>query len=166
MADPQQVEIIRAGAEKWNRWRTDNDDVKVNLSGADLSKADLIDVDLRRADLRRADLSGADLFEADLRGADLRRADLGGAILSGANLSWADLGEAEFSGAHLWETVFGNSNLTDAKGLDTCRHHGPSTLDHRTVAQAAPAIGCTIVCRGAVSGAGWMKNNCAGGRHP
>jgi hypothetical protein len=86
MADPQQVEIIRNGVEKWNRWR--NADVK--------------------PDLREASLSGADLSEADL------------------------------SGAHLLETVFGNSNLTNARGLDTCVHRGPSILDHRTVERSGP----------------------------
>ena len=34
------------------------------------------------------------------------------------------------------ETVFGNTKLTDAKGLDTCKHSDPSTLDHRTIAKS------------------------------
>ena len=60
---------------------------------------------------------------------DLIEANLGGADLLGADLSGADLSEA-----HVGETVFGNSNLSSVKGLDTCVHHGPSILDHRTVA--------------------------------
>jgi uncharacterized protein YjbI with pentapeptide repeats len=63
-----------------------------------------------------------------LGGAELMQADL-----SAANLSGADLRMADLSRAHLSETIFGNSNLTDAKGLDTCDHEGPSTVDHRTL---------------------------------
>jgi hypothetical protein len=71
-----------------------------------------------RPDLREADLRGADLVEADLRGADL----------TGANLSYVAL----------FETVFVDTNLTDVRGLEACRHKGPSTLDHRTLAKSGP----------------------------
>lgn len=42
-----------------------------------------------RADFSGADLSGADLSRANLLGADLSRADLRGAGLSGANIDYA-----------------------------------------------------------------------------
>lgn len=35
--------------------------------------------------------------------------------------------------AHLWHTVFGNVDLSKAAGLDSCVHHGPSIIDHRTL---------------------------------
>jgi hypothetical protein len=38
----------------------------------------------------------------------------------------------------LSETVFGNTDLTRAKGLETCQHVGPSTIDHRTLQQSGP----------------------------
>jgi len=44
-------------------------------------------------------------------------------------LSGADLSEA----AQLDETIFGNTRLVDARGLDACTHDGPSTLDFRTL---------------------------------
>ena len=47
----------------------------------------------------RADLSGADLYRANLSGAYLRGADLRGADLSGANLSGAYLRGADLRGA-------------------------------------------------------------------
>ncbi len=74
----------------------------------------------------RADLSAADLCGADLSGADLRGANLSGAYLRGANLSRA----------RLYETVFADTRLTEAKGLDSCVHDGPSTIDHRTLAKS------------------------------
>jgi hypothetical protein len=38
----------------------------------------------------------------------------------------------------LYETVFGNTNLTAVRGLETCRPLGPSTLDLRTIARSWP----------------------------
>ena len=80
------------------------------------------------ADLSGANLRGAHLNEADLRGAYLNEADLGGANLGGADLSEADLG-----GAILHETVLADLDLSSCKGLDSCRHGGPSIIDHRTL---------------------------------
>jgi hypothetical protein len=60
-------------------------------------------------------------------------ADLRGAGLHGATLIGADLSEVQLS-----ETVFGNTNLTAVRGLETCSHSGPSILDHRTLAKSGP----------------------------
>jgi hypothetical protein len=32
--------------------------------------------------------------------------------------------------------VFGNTDLTNTVGLETCQHYGPSTIDHRTLAKS------------------------------
>jgi uncharacterized protein YjbI with pentapeptide repeats len=53
--------------------------------------------------------------------------------LSGANLKRADL-----SRAILADTMFGNTNLTTAKGLETCFHIGPSIIDHQTLQRSEP----------------------------
>lgn len=50
-----------------------------------------------------------------------------------ADLSQANLAGANLILAILAETIFGNTNLRQAKGLDACRHLTPSTLDHRTL---------------------------------
>ena len=68
------------------------EDMRANLSGADLNKADL-----RMANLRMADLNKADLCMANLRMTDLSRADLRWANLRGANLTGADLSETDLS---------------------------------------------------------------------
>lgn len=60
-----------------------------DCDGWENMRADLSDADLREANLRRANLSGADLKEADLRRADLSDAKLGGANLRRADLSGA-----------------------------------------------------------------------------
>jgi hypothetical protein len=79
------------------------DAIYLNLSSADLSRADLRRVDLSSADLPkailfRADLRGATLVGTDLTNADLRRADLRGTDLSKAVLAGADVIGARVNG--------------------------------------------------------------------
>ena len=125
----------------------------VNLTGIDLTKSDLTRADLTSAELTGAALTQADFTGANLTGIDLTKADLTGANLSGTNLSGANLSETNLSGAnlsgaelrsanlagacfekaYLYETTFSNVDLSSAKGLDGCMHHGPSSIDHRTL---------------------------------
>ena len=64
--------------------------------------------------------------------------DLSGADLSGAHLSGAYLSGANLSEALLLQTIFGNTGLTGVNGLETCFHHGPSTIDFRTIRKSWP----------------------------
>jgi uncharacterized protein YjbI with pentapeptide repeats len=111
--------------------------ISAKLSSADLSDADLSLANLTCADLLRAKLIGAKLIRAKLiqanLGANLSGANLTGAQLSDANLFGAKLIGANLSGAVLSDTIFGNVNLSGVIGLETCRHLGPSTIDHRTI---------------------------------
>ena len=54
------------------------------------------------------------------------------------NLTRADLTGGDLSQALLYETVFGDTNLTAVQGVEVCLHAGPSTLDHRTLAKSGP----------------------------
>lgn len=116
-----------------------------NLNAANLSWARLREANLHGADLRGADLSGADLVGANLRGADLSSANLSGAELVGANLSRANLTMAElawtnFDGCFLEGTLFGNVDLSLAKGLPLVHHLGPSTIGIDTLYRSAGNI--------------------------
>lgn len=163
MANPENLEILKQGVEVWNRWREEHKKVQVDLSeanlrGADLFKADLCEADLIKANLHGANLYKADLFkvnlgeanlgeaylrgatlsEANLRGADLSKADLVKADLSEAdlikaNLYKADLGEANLGQVYLFHTIFAFVDLSTVKGLDSCIHGGPSSLDTHTL---------------------------------
>ena len=82
MAHRQHLDILAEGTASWNRWRSQNSNVRPDLSGADLGGLDLRDADLSGALLSGAILVGTDLRNADLRGADLFHADLSGAKLS------------------------------------------------------------------------------------
>jgi len=120
MANKKQIKLLRQ-IEDWNKWRTDNPDVRINLSRADFWRADLYRVDLGganlsysiliKANLRKANLEGANLSRADLSGADLEGAYLRKAYLSGADLRGANLRGANLEGANLSKTDLSKANF-------------------------------------------------------
>ena len=119
MANDEHVALLKKGVDAWNAWRDENPDIR---------RPDLSEADLRRKNLSPANLSGAKLVGADLFGADLGEAKLIG----------ADLNEADLTDAMLGKTVFGNVTLTRVKGLDHCKHWGPSALDFQTLQKSGP----------------------------
>ena len=155
MANPEHREIIEKGVRVWNQWRTKNPRVQPDLTGAVLSdtkpskgqprapQASLIGVDLshallhgtilRGADLRNSKLSGAKLDGADLRRANLAGSDFTEALLAHANLTLADFSRVDLTRAVFWETILARVDFTGAIGLNSCRHGGPSIIDHLTL---------------------------------
>ncbi len=79
--------LLRAG--KWQEFNQQFGGAAVDLSNANLQKADLSQARLVGANLDRADLSGA-----HLKGTDLRRSSLRGTILDRTTFSHANLGQA------------------------------------------------------------------------
>ena len=122
---------------------------RANLGGADLREANLVRADLRRANLGAASLSEANLLGANLSGAHLSEATSRGGPQPGVPFSGepqrggprqseslptgADLRETDFSEAALASTVFADVDLSTAKGLETVRHIGPSTIGVDTI---------------------------------
>jgi uncharacterized protein YjbI with pentapeptide repeats len=107
----------------------------LDLSWADLGKADLNNsklpnaalsgvrlggANLSHADLSEANLSHADLFEANLSWADLREADLSSAKLDDADLRRADLKEANLRSARGWRAklTLADFRKADLSGAD------------------------------------------------
>lgn len=119
LANQEQLALLEQGIYDWDEWRTENPDVTVDLSGADLSNADLSGADLRDvnlggADLNHANLSEANLSGADLTGANLSHIDLRDADLRDANLSDTRLNEATISGANLTGASLNSADLSGA----------------------------------------------------
>ena len=143
MANQEQLDILKQGVKVWNAWRQDHPGIEIDLRDAALRSANLREANFSFVNLRAANLSGTDLWSADLSFANLRTADLWGADLSFANLEGADLSSTSLSDAHLsytnlssaklWSTVFGNIDLGTAKGLETVKHDGPSTIGIDTI---------------------------------
>jgi uncharacterized protein YjbI with pentapeptide repeats len=125
----QHASLVRAhlpGARlRWARL------LRAHLHGAYLHEAHLQEANLQRAYLVGADLSGADLRGAYLERADLQWANLQATILSGARLQEANLHESVVG----W-TIFSHTDLSGVRGLDTCRHQAPSSLDVGTCARS------------------------------
>jgi hypothetical protein len=125
MANPEHVEKLAAGVAAWNLWRTENPEVKPDLSeavlaeglkldGVDLSDANLKKVFIKSVSLRGAVLRKAKLDNAYLRSARLDGADLSRASLAGANLRHATLRGAKLPGAYLRRIDLSYCDLTEA----------------------------------------------------
>ena len=140
MANKEHLLKLVEGPEAWNQWKKERAGVPdlsdADLAGAGLATANLVGARLGRANLSGANLRGADLNGATLIGADLKGADLSGASLFLTNFVLANLSGANFHKTVLVETVFGDTDLSGAQELDTCRHDGPSIVDHRTLAKS------------------------------
>jgi len=89
-----------------------------------------------RASFYKANLTGAHLCGANIYHGCLVKANLRGADLRRANLAFAELEGCDLSSAILDRTIFVGCRLKGVKGLDTCEHWGPSTIDHLTMQQS------------------------------
>ena len=90
------------------------ENMKANLTGADLRGVNLRGADLRGVNLIGADLTGAYLGGAYLGEADLTGAYLGGAYLTGADLRGVNLRGADLRGANLIGAYLGEASLIGA----------------------------------------------------
>ena len=156
MADNEHLEILRQGVRFWNQWRQERYDVRPDLSGADLtsvyfrnlSEADLRFAVLDGANMKEANLFRANLYAASLTDTDLTGASLGDAVLTDAvlyrtnlrgvsfyftNLTRTYLVEADFESAIFAGTIMVETQLTNAKNLNTCIHEGRSYIDYNTL---------------------------------
>jgi uncharacterized protein YjbI with pentapeptide repeats len=163
MASEEHLAILEKGVQAWNEWREKNPEIKpdfrwvnltrkhlaganlaqahfvfaklygVNLNGANLSQAYFGGADLRKAKLSGANLTRASLFATRLRDADMSGADLNGADLAGAQFRWTNVRGADLSNARMRNTVMVALDLSEAKGLETVTHRGPSSIGIDTI---------------------------------
>jgi len=91
-------------------------------------------VDVSGANLSKANLSGAVFSEATLVGTNFSGANLSEAVFVRTNLIRANFNGANLANARLMNTCFSNcTNLHKAKNLDKIEHAGPSAIDSRTL---------------------------------
>ncbi len=114
MTNQEQFEILKQGVTVWNKWRDENPDVEIDLSGSDLYAAHLRGAHLSGANLERAFLEKAILLEADLIGANLSQANLINANLVAANLTRANLSRANLFQANLTGANLSAADMTGA----------------------------------------------------
>jgi hypothetical protein len=177
MANHEHLDILRRGVAAWNLWRTDSPDTipdlrhanltsaplnRIVLDGANLYRANLFNADLRQASLRGAVLGGAALMTANLSGANLGGAHMGranlhnallnGAKLRGVNFYGADLRLTNFSNAELGWSVFGDTDLSGATGLETIQHVGPSSIGVDTLLRSRGRVPPSFLAGVGISG--------------
>src|ERR1044072_7882800 len=145
MANEEHLAILKQGVEKRNKWRDENPEIRPDLSGTyldgkNLSYADLRGADLSYAHLRGANFRGADLIYARFIYALLNDAYLRGASLMEANFSGASLQNADFTDAVIGRTMFAETNLSLAQGLNSIEHYGPSEISISTLYKSAGNI--------------------------
>ena len=131
MANQEHLKILNQGVDTWNRWRKQNIDVIPKLRGANFRRSNF-----RRVNFSRADLSGANFIDANLTRATLHEANLKNANLRRVNFRSTKLTNANLRDVHLYETIFVNVDLSKTKNLELCNHHGPSSIDHRTLVKS------------------------------
>jgi len=105
---------VQAAATVVGRRDAERDIRHIDLTGADLTRANLTGALLRGTDLTRAILFAADLGTANLTGADLARANLDSANLDSADLTRANLTRANLDIANLTRADLGSATLTYA----------------------------------------------------
>jgi uncharacterized protein YjbI with pentapeptide repeats len=129
-ANLRQANLLAANLRNANLSNSNIGDA--NLVVANLEGADLTGANLNKTDLTKADLSGIRLRQTDLSGTKLSRAILTSSNLLEAKFIEADLTGADFSQASVGNTVFVNSNLSQAIGLESVDHRGPSHISMDT----------------------------------
>ena len=134
--------------------------VRCNIQGGSLQNADMAGTDLSHANLRCANLSNANLQGANLTETNLAWADMGGADLrncriTAANLEVTHLAGADLRGASLVRprltgasfedclfemTLLADCDLSEARGLSSARHSGPSIIGADSLARSKGLI--------------------------
>jgi len=118
MANPEHLDILNQGVDKWNEWREQHPEItEPDLSGADLRESDFTEANFNGANLTKAilyksQLYRAQLMTANLQDANLRRAKLGETNMSNANLSRAYFDSASIIAANLSNSYMMNANMT------------------------------------------------------
>jgi len=173
MANPLHVAKAMEGRTAWERWRDDNPELVIDLSGAELKGQDFCNANLSRVNFNDADLSQTDLWEADLseaslcgaifQEADLRKASLVRSNLTGIDLRWAKLSQADLSGSVLRNALLVGANLRNARlagaelaGADLC--FADLTMAHLRNADVTGAkLGWTILADSDLHGANGLS---------
>ncbi len=131
MANQEHLDILNHGVDVWNKWRKENPNIVPNLIKADIRGYNLSFIDFSYAMLSESDLSFTNLFHAKLSDALLLKA-----LFIKTNFTDSKLSNANFNCSIIGWTIFANTDLSTAIGLNSIRHKGPSSLGIDTIYQS------------------------------
>lgn len=112
--NPKHLALLQKSIDEFNQWRSQNWEVKVDLSGSDLRGANLFKANLTEANLKEANLRGAVLINTEAVDADFEKADLSEIQAQGANFSKSNMTGASFLQANLMGASFQETCLIEA----------------------------------------------------
>ncbi|MBU0519504.1 toll/interleukin-1 receptor domain-containing protein [bacterium] len=153
MANPVHVEILKKGVKVWNDWRKANPSIQPDLSEEHIPLILLLHRDLTGLNLSYCrfygsmfgvfsysgiNMSNANLNDANLGDTELIDCDLSEAMLISALFYKSRLCNVNLLGSYFSETKLIDTNLRSIKYLENCFHHGPSTIDFRTLKKSWP----------------------------
>ncbi len=134
-------QLLKAGAEAWNKWRKNHPGAALNLDGFSLKNLDLDGIDFSAISMQGATVTGCSLKRANLISANFENSNLAKNDLTGAKLIAACLKKADLS-----ECILNNASILTAgvRGarLDRVdfRGHDLGGLDLRDTS----LIGCNL----------------------
>ena len=141
MASNEHIDLLAQGAITWNKWRTENPDVKPDFQDFDfvnfqtdknlLSKAsgineewiynywkaktiNLINVDLSNALLKRSKFSAMYMIKSDFSGADFSGAVMNDVVIKESNLNAAIINDVNLRGATIVNSNFVNTIISNS----------------------------------------------------
>lgn len=118
-----------------------------NLNGANLAGANLVAANFENAEMRGCCLSKSYPSLTRFYGVNLDAAEFRECRLLNTDFSFASLRQARFAQVTFASTVFNNTDLRGAEGLESCQHEGPSSLDTATMMKSG--VLPTVFLRGA-----------------
>lgn len=151
--DLREADLTETNLAHCDLFSANLNDAKLNkavLTKTDFLAAVFIRSDLQRAICTETNFEGAAVIDSLLSFANLRGCSFRNAILDRTTLRSADLMQTDFSGASLHGTDFSHAiagltsftdiDLSEALGLDSMGHRGPSTIGVDTLYKSAGKI--------------------------
>ena len=117
VCEQDQLDLLtKAAAEEnncatWNKWREQNQNIKVRLGGAKLIGLNLSGADLQKCYLRGVDFSGSKLKRVKLAGSNLRTASFTSCELTDVDFHLSNLNFSRFINAVMHKVSFNHAHL-------------------------------------------------------
>lgn len=103
----QLIDLLKNDVDEWNRFRSENESLKIDLSS----------VDMRNAEIEGANLKSVDFTSSNLSNSMISNSDISGSIFSNASMSLMNLNNVKglyctFHEVDLYSTCFTDVDLT------------------------------------------------------